>query len=192
MEFRSLLSLTLPGVRRFHEQWSGARVDMIQVRTGNLFESRAATLVNPVNCVGVMGKGLALEFKRRFPAMFRDYKARCNAGLVRPGEPYLYRDLTGTSVLNFPTKDHWKFPSRFEDIERGLDALVDRTELWGLTTVAMPALGCGNGGLQWVDVGPAIYCRLHTAPIAVELFAPLRTPSSELTLEFLGAPSHTR
>ena len=79
---------------------------MITVRVGNIFDSNASTLVNAVNCVGVMGKGIALEFKKRYPEMFRDYVARCADGFVKPGMPYLYRDLLGTSILNFPTKDH--------------------------------------------------------------------------------------
>jgi O-acetyl-ADP-ribose deacetylase (regulator of RNase III) len=81
---------------------------MFKVLIGDLFESQAQTLVNPVNCVGIMGKGAALEFKKRFPAMFDDYASRCERKAVRLGQPYLYRDATGRLIVTFPTKDHWR------------------------------------------------------------------------------------
>jgi hypothetical protein len=90
---------------------------MLKALIGDMFASQAQTLVNTVNCVGVMGKGVALEFKKRFPAMFDDYLARCGRKQVRLGEPYLYRDLGGAMVVNFPTKDHWRSSSRLADIE---------------------------------------------------------------------------
>ena len=92
---------------------------MITVRVGNLFESKAQTLVNTVNCVGVMGKGIALEFKQRGPEMYRDYLQRCKARTVKLGRPYLFTDLVGPWVLNFPTKDHWRSVSRLQDIVEG-------------------------------------------------------------------------
>ena len=114
---------------------------MFKALIGDMFTSRAQTLVNTVNCVGVMGKGVALEFRKRFPAMNEDYLARCERKLVRLGEPYLYRDLTGTMVVNFPTKDHWRSPSRVADIERGLDYFVQNVGAWGITSVVFPPLG---------------------------------------------------
>src|SRR6266540_4183792 len=122
---------------------------MFKALIGDLFESRAQTLVNTVNCVGVMGKGVALEFKKRFPANFEDYAARCERKQVRLGQPYLYRDPSGRSIVNVPTKDHWRSPARLRDIERGLDYFVRHIEKWGIQSVAMPPLGCGNGGLEW-------------------------------------------
>jgi O-acetyl-ADP-ribose deacetylase (regulator of RNase III) len=119
---------------------------MVKEITGSLFESRAETLVNPVNCVGVMGKGLSLEFKKRFPAMFEDYARRCERKEVRLGEPYPHRDASGIVIVNFPTKDHWRSPSRLADIERGLDYFVQHHLKWGVRSVAFPQLGCGNGG----------------------------------------------
>ena len=160
---------------------------MFKVLVGDMFESDAQTLVNAVNCVGAMGKGVAQEFKRRFPALFDDYKARCDRNLVRVGEPYLYEDLLGTSVLNFPTKDHWRSPSRLADVERGLDYLASRLDQWGITSLAMPSLGCGNGGLDWAEVGPLIYGKLIDSNVDVELYAPYGTPRSELTERFLRA-----
>ena len=85
---------------------------MISARTGDILESRMQTITNTVNCVGVMGKGLALEFKRHFPDMFRDYAERCRKGAVVPGKPYTYRDMLGVTILNFPTRRHWREASR--------------------------------------------------------------------------------
>lgn len=162
---------------------------MFKVLIGDLFASKTQTLVNTVNCVGVMGKGVALEFKSRFPAMFDDYVARCDRKQVKLGEPYLYRDLAGSMVVNFPTKDHWRSSSRMADIERGLDYFVSHYTEWGITSIAFPPLGCGNGGLDWSEVGPTIYGKLHGLPIAIELYAPYGTPKNELTEEFLGGPA---
>lgn len=162
---------------------------MFKVLIGDMFESRAQTLVNTVNCVGVMGKGVAEQFKKRHPAMFDDYKNRCERKSVRLGEPYLYSDASGAWVVNFPTKDHWRSPSRLSDIERGLDYFASHVTEWGITSVAMPPLGCGNGGLEWSDVGPLIYRKLAHLPIDIELYAPYGTPKPQLTEDYLGAPS---
>jgi O-acetyl-ADP-ribose deacetylase (regulator of RNase III)/uncharacterized protein YwgA len=162
---------------------------MFRALIGDLFASRAQTLVNTVNCVGVMGKGVAEQFKLRFPAMFEDYRSRTNRKAVRLGEPYLYRDQSGAQIINFPTKDHWRSPSRLSDIERGLDYLAAHASKWGITSIALPPLGCGNGGLEWSEVGPLIYRKLHGLPIEVEVYAPYGTPKLQLTKEFLSAPS---
>lgn len=159
---------------------------MIRVLIGDIFQSRARTLVNTVNCAGVMGKGIALEFKKRFPAMYADYKARCDAGLVRLGEPYLYSAHPTLLIVNFPTKDHWRSPSRLADIVRGLDYLVAHFSEWGITSVAMPPLGAGNGGLEWTLVGPVIYQKLSGLDIPIEMYAPYGTPQHQLTPEFLS------
>jgi O-acetyl-ADP-ribose deacetylase (regulator of RNase III)/uncharacterized protein YwgA len=159
---------------------------MVRVLIGDIFQSKAQTLVNTVNCVGVMGKGIALEFKKRFPAMYEDYKARCDAGQVRLGEPYLYTEMTGASIVNFPTKDHWRSPSRLKDIVRGLDYFAAHFKEWGITSVAMPPLGAGNGGLEWALVGPVIYQKLSALGIPAELYAPYGTSQSQLTPEFLS------
>lgn len=159
---------------------------MTTVKIGNLFESSAQTLVNTVNCVGVMGKGIALEFKKRYPAMFQDYVKRCDAGLVQLGQPYHFSDLFGTSIINFPTKKHWRSASRLQDIERGLDYFVAHYQEWGIQSVAFPPLGCGNGGLEWADVGPLMVSRLHQLPIPVEIYAPYGTSAQQLTPGFLS------
>lgn len=158
---------------------------MVKVVVGNLLDSKAQTLVNTVNCVGVMGKGIALEFKQRFPEMFADYEARCRRGEVKLGRPYLYKGLFPPWILNFPTKDHWRSVARLEDITRGLEHLVAHYESWGITSLAVPPLGCGQGQLEWRVVGPTIYRYLSRFEIPVELFAPYGTPHEELQVEFL-------
>ena len=167
-------ALVLKEKRR--DQWG--KVAMVKEVIGNLFESRAETLVNPVNCVGVMGKGLALEFRRRFPEMFKEYVARCARKEVRLGEPYLYCDASGARILNFPTKDHWRSPSRLADIERGLDHFAKYYAEWGLKSVAFPQLGCGNGGLRWEEVGPLIFLKLRPLNIEVEVYLPMKPSQS--------------
>ena len=158
---------------------------MTTVKIGNLFESSAQTLVNTVNCVGVMGKGIALEFKKRYPAMFKDYAKRCDAGLVQLGRPYHFADLFGTSIINFPTKKHWRSASRLQDIEQGLDYFVAHYQKWGIESVAFPPLGCGNGGLEWAAVGPLMYKKLNNLSIPVEIYAPYGTSTQQLTIDFL-------
>jgi O-acetyl-ADP-ribose deacetylase (regulator of RNase III)/uncharacterized protein YwgA len=162
---------------------------MVKALIGDLFESQAQTLVNTVNCVGVMGKGVALEFRKRFPAMFEDYLRRCERKEVRLGKPYLYQDASRRLIVNFPTKAHWRSPSRLQDIAAGLEYFAAHAADWGITSVAMPPLGCGNGGLEWSEVGPLIYRKLNHLPMDIEVYAPYGTPKHELTPEFLAAPS---
>jgi len=157
------------------------------VRKGDLFQSGAQTLVNTVNTVGVMGKGIALEFKQRFPEMFADYQRRCQAGEVRLGEPYLWRGLVEPWVINFPTKHHWRSVSRLADIQQGLTYLADHLAQWGVTSLAVPPLGAGSGGLDWATVGPTIYRHLDQLPIPVTLYAPFEAPDEQATVEFLAA-----
>ncbi len=159
---------------------------MIQPLVGNIFESEAQTLVNTVNCVGVMGKGLALEFKKLFPDMYEDYMIRCKAKEVRLGEPYLYRRLLPPWILNFPTKDHWRSVSRLSDIVAGLEYLEKHYREWGITSLAVPALGCNNGRLDWHVVGPTLYRYLSRLDIPVELYAPYGTPKEEIEPSFLA------
>ncbi|MCB1942304.1 MAG: macro domain-containing protein [Candidatus Accumulibacter sp.] len=162
---------------------------MFKALIGNLFTSEVQTLVNTVNCVGVMGKGVALEFKERFPSLFSDYAERCTRKQLRLGEPYVYRATGGKLVVNFPTKGHWRSPSRLADIESGLDYFVKHYAAWGITSIAFPPLGCGNGGLEWAEVGPLAYAKLHRLPILIEIYAPYGTPKHELTEEFLARPA---
>lgn len=144
---------------------------MIRFVSGDLLESQAQTLVNPVNCRGVMGKGLAKVFKERRPAMFREYREACKRGEVRPGRPLLHRD-GDRQVLCVPTKDDFDRPSTLEIVEAGLRAIRDRFAEWGITSLALPALGCGLGGLAWADVKPLIESVLEELPIEIEVYEP--------------------
>jgi len=116
-----------------------------------IFESKSQVITNTVNCHGVMGKGIALEFKSRFPKMFDDYRLRCEREEVKPGVPYLWED-DGLMILNFPSKNHWKGNSKIEWIEQGFSWIRENYERLGISTLAMPPVGCGNGGLYWSDV----------------------------------------
>lgn len=139
---------------------------MLIYRRTSLLESSAQTLVNTVNCVGVMGKGIAKEFKTRDPQMFDAYKKICDQGLLRPGKLWLWKG-SGGWILNFPTKDHWRNPSKIEWIEEGLKKFVAGYEELGIREISFPRLGCGNGGLNWDDVRPLMERHLHPLHIPV-------------------------
>src|SRR6266498_3023039 len=142
------------------------------VHKGDLFDSGAQTLVNTVNTVGVMGKGIALEFMRRYPDMFADYQRRCAEGAVRLGEPYLWRGLL----------EPW-----IDNVERGLRFLADHLEQWGVASLAVPPLGAGSGGLDWLSIGPTLYRHLEALPIPVLLYVPFDVPDEQATIAFLAA-----
>lgn len=157
----------------------------MKILVSDILQSNAQTLVNTVNCVGVMGKGIALEFKNRFPDMYQDYLERCQQHEVRPGVPYLYRTLIPPQIINFPTKEHWKSLSKVSDIERGLSYLLEHYKAWDITSIAIPPLGCGNGQLEWRVVGPLIYKHAKQMDIPIELYAPYGTHPGELSVDFL-------
>lgn len=144
---------------------------MMRVVSGDIFSSRCQTLTNPVNCAGVMGRGLAEEFKRRYPAMFEDYRGRCVRGEVKIGEPFLWKSRERW-VLNFPTKRHWREPSETEFIADGLAYAAEKAEEWGMVSLAVPALGCGLGGLEWEEVRKIMLEHLPPPGTDVEIFAP--------------------
>src|SRR4029077_1642655 len=132
---------------------------MLELVTGNLLEADVEALVNTVNTEGVMGKGVALQFKKKFPKMFEAYQQACKDGLVQPGRMHVYERsemINPRYLINFPTKRHWRSPSRIEDIESGLMALADEIKKRNIKTIALPPLGCGNGGLNWGEVLPTI------------------------------------
>jgi O-acetyl-ADP-ribose deacetylase (regulator of RNase III)/uncharacterized protein YwgA len=158
---------------------------------GDLFTSQAQTLVNTVNTEGVMGKGIALEFRKRFPEMYQDYVQRCRRHEVRLGRPYLFKRPVEPWILNFPTKDHWRSLSRLSDIVEGLEYLRRHYTEWGITSLAVPPLGAGNGGLEWRVVGPTLYRILSTFDIPIELYAPHGTPTHELAGDFLNREDAT-
>lgn len=157
----------------------------MEIKIGNLFNSNCKTLVNTVNCVGIMGKGVALDFKNRYPQMYKEYVTLCRDKKVKPGVPYYYSDLCGVSIINFPTKDHWRSPSKLSYIVNGLKWFRKNYIELGIESVAFPPLGCGNGGLPWTIVGPIIFFMLHDLPIKIEVYAPYGTPKEQLAEKFL-------
>lgn len=162
---------------------------MIKVLIGDIFKSEKKVLVNTVNCIGIMGKGIAKSFKSKYPEMFADYKERCINKLVKPGKPYIFehKDFFGSQrILNFPTKNHWRSPSKIIDIINGLDYFITNYPRWGITSIAFPPLGCGSGGLDWNDVGKIMYNKLSKLDIDIEIYAPFGTSEKQISIEFLS------
>ena len=131
---------------------------MIEYTSGDILKCKADALVNTVNCVGVMGRGLALQFKNAYPENFRAYKTACDQKEVQPGRMFVYEtgQLVPRFIINFPTKRHWRDKSRIEDIEAGLIDLVRVIREKDIRSIAIPPLGCGLGGLDWREVRPRI------------------------------------
>lgn len=142
---------------------------MIHYIKGDIFESKARVLVNPVNTVGVMGKGLALQFKTRYPKMFTEYKAFCDKGMLYVGELHLWNG-NDHDVLNFPTKKHWRNPSKLEYIETGLKQLKKEWKGNINGSIAFTRLGCGCGGLDWKDVKPLMEKYLKDLPLEIYIY----------------------
>jgi O-acetyl-ADP-ribose deacetylase (regulator of RNase III) len=153
---------------------------MIEYTKGDLLTSDADALVNTVNCVGIMGRGIALQFKKAFPDNFKAYKAACDREEVQPGKMFIFerRELVGPRfIINFPTKRHWKGKSRMEDVESGLEALANDIRAFGITSIAIPPLGSGLGGLHWPDVRKRIEDALADLPdVRVIVFEPNGAP----------------
>jgi O-acetyl-ADP-ribose deacetylase (regulator of RNase III)/uncharacterized protein YwgA len=161
------------------------------VKQGNIFNSKCQTLVNTVNCVGVMGKGIALGFKERFPEMFDDYVARCNRGEVQLGKPYLYKRKTIPWIINFPTKNHWRSVSKLEDIVKGIQFINKNYKQWGVNSLAFPPLGSGLGKLNWDIVGPTLYHHLDLFDIPIELYVPKDSTFDQMRIEFFDDKSRS-
>lgn len=153
---------------------------MIEFTTGDILRANAEALVNTVNCVGIMGRGIALQFKNAFPANFKAYHTACAREDVRPGKMFVFE--TGTLgnpkfIINFPTKRHWKGKSRMEDIDSGLKALAEEIRERGIHSVAIPPLGSGLGGLNWSEVRPRIETALRDMnDLNVIIFEPNSDP----------------
>ena len=152
---------------------------MIQSTKGNLLEAPVEALVNTVNTVGVMGKGIALMFKQRFPDNYRAYAAACQAGEVRVGEMFVTSAVErGRTIwiINFPTKKDWRHPSQLEWVHSGLVALTNVIQEKRIRSIAIPPLGCGNGGLDWNVVRPMIETALSDLrDVEIFLFEPIQT-----------------
>src|SRR5271166_5039653 len=148
---------------------------------GDLLKTPADALVNTVNTVGVMGKGIALQFKLAFPDNYAAYEAACKRGDVQIGEMFVFRrEKNPRFIINFPTKRHWKRKSKIEDIESGLKALIQVVKKEHIKSIAVPPLGCGNGGLDWEQVRPLIEGAFLELPdVQVQLFYPDGAPKAE-------------
>lgn len=149
---------------------------MLKIVNGDLFEANVEAVVNPVNTVGIMGAGLALQFKNKFPNNFKSYQAACNSGDVQTGKMFVY-NLGVTAhpklIINFPTKQHWKDPSEMSYIEDGLTDLLKVINYYNIKSIAIPALGSGLGGLKWSEVLAKIeYAFKDLLQIEVLVFPP--------------------
>lgn len=147
-----------------------------------MFDTPADIRVNTVNCVGVMGAGVALAFKHRYPEMYRDYKRECEAGVVRPGRLHVWKNLSGDWIINFPTKRHWRENSRYEDIESGLIALREYLAPLRNVRVTLPALGSGHGRLDWTQVSEMIRKHLDGLEAEIIVFDPADSQVIDVTL----------
>jgi len=159
----------------------------INFESDNLFDTDAEAIVNTVNCVGVMGKGVALEFKKRWPENYKAYKKACDSGTLRPGKLLVFdrRSLLSSPLprflINFPTKDHWRSKSKIEYITEGLDRLAEEIERHGISSIAIPPLGCGNGGLEWIEVRPIIVAKLsHLTDVTIHIHGPAPARADEI------------
>jgi len=153
---------------------------MIEYQKGNILEADAEAIINSVNCVGVMGRGIALQFKKVWPENFKAYAAACRRKEVRPGKMFVFETGRLTNpryIINFPTKRHWRGKSRIEDIEAGLRALAEEIQRRGIRSIALPPLGCGLGGLDWTEVRRLIEQILgNLTDINVIVFEPTEIP----------------
>lgn len=168
---------------------------MIHYTTGDILRDEADAIVNTVNCVGVMGRGIALQFKNAFPENFKAYKKACNNNEVQPGRMFVTEthELTGPKyIINFPTKRHWRGKSRMEDIESGLAALVDMINDLNIHSIAIPPLGSGLGGLNWSEVRAKIEHALDPlADVEVRAYEPGGAPSGDKMVKNREVPKMT-
>ena len=141
---------------------------------GDLLESKTEALVNAVNCVGVMGKGIALQFKKKFPRYFSNYVSHCKDGTIRLGRVMVQKGETHPPIVNFPTKNHWSDKSFLDSIDKGLASLSEAITSLDIKSIAIPQLGCGEGGLEWPAVRELITSRLsHHHGCEIYVYGPM-------------------
>ena len=169
---------------------------MIKLTQGNMLEADVEALVNTVNCVGIMGKGIALQFKQAFRDNFHAYANACRKGEVKPGRMFIFptnKMFNPKYIINFPTKRHWKEKSKLEYIEKGLNALVTEVRRLRIKAIAIPPLGCGYGGLKWPEVRNLIETAFDQLPdVQALIFEPKGTPEAESMPIDSQKPSLTR
>lgn len=167
---------------------NGTRLQGSKIEYGNMFTSKCQTLVNTVNCQGVMGAGIALEFKFRLPEMFEQYVDKCKNGEIDIGKSWLYKTPLGTRegrwVLNFPTKRQWRYPSRFQYLRAGLEDFIQTYQEKGIESIAFPVLGASNGGLDEDESLTVMQQYLERCDIPVEIYRYDSTAIDDLFLEF--------
>jgi O-acetyl-ADP-ribose deacetylase (regulator of RNase III) len=155
---------------------------MIELTQGDILNANTEALVNTVNCVGIMGRGIALQFRKAFPENFKAYEVACKVQSVQPGKMFVYdlnRLYNPRFIINFPTKRHWKSKSRIEDIQSGLVDLIKIVQQQQIRSISIPPLGCGLGGLNWEEVRPLIVEAFQSVPeITVLLFEPAGAPQA--------------
>ena len=168
---------------------------MIEYTSGDMLKSEAEALVNTVNCVGVMGRGIAAQFKNAYPENFKAYAAACRREEVRPGRMFVFetgRLVPPRYIINFPTKRHWRGKSRIEDIDAGLLALVSEIRSHNIRSIAIPPLGSGLGGLEWDEVRPRIEAALQGLDdVRVMVFEPKGAPASDTMIHRREVPAMT-
>lgn len=168
---------------------------MIKITNGNILKADTEALVNTVNCIGFMGRGIALQFKKAYPENFNAYSKICKEKKLHPGMVFTYRlpTLAGPKyIINFPTKRHWKGKSKLEDIEQGLPALVQEIEKLGIRSISIPPLGCGLGGLSWETVRPLIEESLSgLTDVEVDLYEPRGAPKAAQMVNRTEKPKMT-
>jgi O-acetyl-ADP-ribose deacetylase (regulator of RNase III) len=168
---------------------------MIEYKTGDILREDADAIINTVNCVGVMGRGIALQFKKAFPQNFKAYAAACKAKEVQPGRMFVFDtgQLTAPRyIINFPTKRHWRGASRMEDIDAGLKALVETIRQYQIQSIAIPPLGSGLGGLDWDEVKPRIEAALQSlSDVRVIVYEPKGAPAVEKMVKNRKVPDMT-
>ena len=168
---------------------------MIELTVGDILKDDSDAIVNTVNCVGIMGRGIALQFKNVWPENFKAYEMACKRDEVQPGRMFVFDTGQLTSpryIVNFPTKRHWRGKSRMQDIDLGLTALVAEIEQRGIRSIAIPPLGSGLGGLEWADVLPRIKLAMQALPdVRVRIYEPKGAPQADKMHHSREVPSMT-
>ncbi|WP_336512195.1 macro domain-containing protein, partial [Vibrio anguillarum] len=170
-------------------------VDMIEITRGDILRADAEAIVNTVNCVGVMGRGIALQFKKAWPENFKVYAAACKSKDVQPGKMFIFETgqlANPRFIINFPTKRHWRGASRIEDIDSGLSALVNDIQRLGIKSIAIPPLGAGLGGLDWTVVREKIEVAMQPLKdVQVLLYEPSGAPQNDRMAKQQEVPKMT-